>query len=262
MMLRVFTTILLLAIGGHLTAQEYQLSKPLVKMDAGGFFEKKARVTFDFRLEGVSLYYTLDGTEPTEESHRYKKKLTIRKSSTLKVKAFKDGFLPSETVTTKLLQLGEKIEDALIRPEPNKAYSGNGAATLTDQQAGSLNFKDGNWLGYNKGPIIVTLDLGHFKPVNEIVISTLTSAGSWIMSPTSIVAYGSLDGAHFIKKHELSIPLQKQNAPSGKVYYSLPLLGLKYRAVQLVITPLGSLPDWHPGKGNAGWLFLDEIIIR
>lgn len=254
--------LVLLMNNSALIAQEYQLGKPIIHVKGGEFFKKKALVIFDFRLAETALRFTTDGSEPTTTSSLYKKSIPIKNSSILKVKAFKNGFLPSETVTTKLIQLGERVEKAMIRPEASKAYPGNGAATLIDQQAGSLNFRDGNWLGYNQGPIIITLDLGEIKTVNEVIVSALTSAGSWIMPPTSIVIRGSFDGAHFMIDKEMNIPLLQQNDPSGKAYYNLALSGVKYRYIELLINPLSNLPDWHPGKGNAAWVFLDEIIIH
>ena len=254
--------LILLMSHSNMMAQEYQLSKPIIQVKKGELFKKKALVSVDFRLADTELRYTTDGSEPRATSSLYKKSIRIKSSSTFKVKAFKNGFIPSETVTTKLVQLGAKIENAMIRPEPSKSYAGNGAATLTDQKAGSLNFRDGNWLGYNKGPIVITLDLGKNKTVNEVIISTLTSAGAWIMPPTSIVVRRSLDGAHFRVDKEIDIPVFQQNDPSGKVYYNISPSGFKSRYIELTINSLSTLPDWHPGKGNAAWVFLDEIIIN
>lgn len=262
MRLKTFGIIFMLICGSVLSGQEYQLSKPLVKVDGGGFFEKKARIIFDFRLEGASLYYTVDGTEPTEASKRYKKDLTVKKSGIIKVKAFKSGFLPSETITTAVHKLGEKVKSIEISPDPAKAYAGDGGRTLIDQQAGSLNFRDGNWLGYNKGPITITIDLGKAKKTDEILLSTLTSAGAWIMPPASIKGMFSVDGQEFTDGPVLDVTAQKQTDPSGKVYYSISTSGEKCRFIRLVVQPLEKLPEWHPGKGNAGWVFLDEIIIR
>ncbi len=252
----------LLLFGSFLSAQEYQLSKPLVRIDGGGFFTKKADITFDFRLEGASLRYTLDGTEPTEASALYRKKLTVKKSSIVKVKAFKTGFRPSETITTEVHKLGKAIKSIELSPGPGPSYAGQGGQTLIDQQAGSLNFRDGRWIGYNKGPITITLDLGKVKKVEEILVSTLTAAGAWIMPPTTIAGKLSEDDREYTEVPELQINEQKQEDPSGKVYYHIKTENARCRYVKLVIQPLPTLPDWHPGKGNAGWVFLDEIIIR
>ncbi|MCE7992135.1 MAG: hypothetical protein HEP71_09145 [Roseivirga sp.] len=262
MRLKIVSFLFLLLCTCILSAQQYQLSKPLIRVDGGGFFEKKAGVTVDFRLEGANLYYTLDGTEPTETSKRYKKGLKLKKSGVVKVKAFKTGFLPSETITTAVHKLGEKIQSIKITPEPPAAYAGDGGSTLIDQQAGSLNFRDGKWLGYNKGPITLTIDLGKAKKVDEILLSTLTAAGAWIMPPTSVSSKLSIDGQSFTPCPALDIAAQKQMDPSGKVYYRISTSDEKCRFIQLVIQPLKELPEWHPGKGNAGWIFMDEIIIR
>lgn len=262
MKLKILFMSCLLGFGSILSAQEYQLSKPLIKIDGGGFFTKKATIELDFRLEGASLHYTLDGTEPTESSALYRKKLTVKKSSTVKVKAFKTGFLPSETITTEVHKLGKAIKSIELSPDPSSSYAGQGGQTLIDQQAGSLNFRDGHWIGYNKGLITITLDLGKVKQVEKVLVSTLTAAGAWIMPPTHITSSFSTDGRQYVEGPELQIEKQKQTDPAGKVYYHITANRGRCRYIRLIVQPLPELPDWHPGKGNAGWVFLDEIIIR
>lgn len=45
------------------------------------------------------IYYTLDGSEPTEQSALYKGAIPVDKTTTIKAKAFKDGFAPSRTLS-------------------------------------------------------------------------------------------------------------------------------------------------------------------
>ncbi len=245
-----------------LNGQEYQLAKPLVKVEGGSFFEKRARVVLDFKLEGAEVRFTLDGSEPNESSPLYENPIGIKKSSKLKIKAFKNGFLPSETVRTELIKLGKKIKAIEISPQPSKSYPGNGAATLIDRKSGSLNFRDGNWLGYNFGPVTVTIDLGKKKGIQEIILSTLTSTGAWIMPPHAIQSFFSKDGKTFEEGQTLTIISPKDHTSGGKSYYKVQNEAGKVRYVKLVIQPLKALPEWHPGKGNPAWVFLDEIIIK
>lgn len=259
----VLTIVVALAIGNTaLIGQEYQLGKPIIQVKNGPFLKKKALVTIDFRLADSELRFTTDGTEPTTNSSLYKKPIAIKHSSTLKVKAFKSGFLPSELVATQFVKLGQKVKSIKVSPEPSKSYPGNGGSTLIDRSAGSLNFRDGNWLGYNTSPITVTIDLGKEKLIKEILVSTLTSSGSWIMPPTSIQSMFSADGVDFSYSKTLTIDPLKAHASGGKVYYSIKNESGKTRFVKLIIQSLEKLPDWHAGKGNAGWLFLDEIIVN
>lgn len=254
--------LLLATISFALSGQEYQLSKPLVKVESGSFFEKRATVVLDFRLENAEVRFTLDGSEPTESSPLYETPIGIKKSSKLKAKAFKNGFLPSETVSTELIKLGKKIKSVEISPDASKSYPGNGSATLIDQRAGSLNFRDGNWLGYNFGPVTITIDLGKKKGIQEVILSTLTSSGSWIMPPHAIQSFFSQDGKTFEEGQTLTILTPKDHTSGGKSYYKVQNEAGKVRYVKLVIQPLKELPNWHPGKGNAAWMFLDEIIIN
>lgn len=254
--------LLLILSSSTLIAQEYQLGKPIIQVEKSELFKKKASVSINFRLAGSQLRYTTDGSEPNASSDLYEKPIRIKNSSLIKAKAFKTGFLPSETVSTQLVALGRKIKSIEISPEPNKSYPGKGGSTLIDQVAGSLNFRDGNWLGYNAGPITITIDLGKDKKVNEILLSTLTSAGSWIMPPSAIKSMFSKNGIDFKETQILKTDPLTEHSSGGKTYYSLKQKIEKTRFVRLIIEPLENLPHWHAGSGNAAWVFLDEIIIK
>jgi hypothetical protein len=36
----------------------------------------------------------------------------------------------------------------------------------------------------------------------------------------------------------------------------------KARFVKVKAINFGKLPDWHPGKGEPAWLFVDEIVAK
>ena len=260
-MSRVLTLFLLLTCLG-LQAQQYQLSKPLVKIDGGSFFQKSTTVRCDFRLEGAEIRYTTDGSEPDSFSPVYRKPVKIKNSSTIKVKAFKQGFEPSETVIHQLFKLRASPASVKLSPAPKAPYVAEGGNTLNNQKEGSFNFRDGQWVGYNKGPVTIDIDLGKAMKRRPIVMSTLTSPGSWIMHPESIEARFSQDGEDFTGQVWLGkIQEVKEGDSAEKKYYRIMLTG-SYRYVRLTINPLKALPDWHSGKGNAGWVFIDEIFIQ
>jgi hypothetical protein len=56
------------------------------------FFEKSVTVTMEApHLENADVHYTLDGSEPTAQSHRYGKPLTLTRTTELRTAAFRDG---------------------------------------------------------------------------------------------------------------------------------------------------------------------------
>ncbi len=264
-MRRHFLIILSLICVFALEAQEYQLSKPLIRVQDNGFFFNETTVTLDFRIEGVELRYTYNDKEPTKKSKKYKSSLSFKKSGLLKVRAYKKGFIPSETVSIQLIKLKALHGNVAIKiiPEPRPPYSGIAQAhTLTDFKGGSTNFRDGNWIGYNEGPIEITLKIPPFNQVNELIISSLNSPGSWIFPPTQIELATSEDDIEFVKLENRIIPEFDKEEEPGKAYYSFKLNKKAGPYIKLTIHPLKKLPDWHPGKGNAAWVFLDEIIIN
>ena len=78
-----------------LTAGE-RLQKPGVSLPSGRYGAALG-IRFSHQRSGVAVRYTTDGSEPTERSALYDKNVTIDKTMVLKAKAFKNGFLPSET---------------------------------------------------------------------------------------------------------------------------------------------------------------------
>ena len=58
---------------------------------AGGNYTEAQSVEISCATEGATIYYTIDGTDPTEESTPYTGAISINKTTTLKAIAVKDG---------------------------------------------------------------------------------------------------------------------------------------------------------------------------
>ncbi|MCF7889922.1 CotH kinase family protein [Candidatus Bipolaricaulota bacterium] len=66
-----------------------------------GFYEEPVKVKLT-SSGNSKLYYTLDGSVPTKASRQYSKPLVIEETKVLRVRAFKDGLIPSEVLTRTL----------------------------------------------------------------------------------------------------------------------------------------------------------------
>ncbi len=67
---------------------------------AGGIYKKAQNVTISSETEGASIYYTTDGTEPTEENGlKYTSPVTVSEDTTIRAIAVKDDMLDSEIVS-------------------------------------------------------------------------------------------------------------------------------------------------------------------
>ncbi|VAX28209.1 Polygalacturonase [hydrothermal vent metagenome] len=82
-----------------LKTERVQVIAPQI-LPANQYFYKSIRVKLFSNTKGADIYYTLDGSKPIESSQKYDGNLEINKSVTLKVKAIKNGYTPSdETVS-------------------------------------------------------------------------------------------------------------------------------------------------------------------
>lgn len=78
---------------------------PAPYTEAQGFlFQEKLDVEINVNMEGAEIHFTLDGSEPDEESPVYEKPFTIYESCVIKAKAFKEGMLPSRTMVLKTVK--------------------------------------------------------------------------------------------------------------------------------------------------------------
>ena len=78
--------------------QQQTVSTPTFS-PAGGSYTEAQQVSISCATEGSTIYYSLDGTEPTESSSQYNVPLTISQTTTLKAKAFKSGYIASPVAT-------------------------------------------------------------------------------------------------------------------------------------------------------------------
>ncbi|MCK5559401.1 MAG: chitobiase/beta-hexosaminidase C-terminal domain-containing protein, partial [Thermoplasmata archaeon] len=81
-------------------AFEIYVAKPTIAPN-GGTFTDPVKVTIACSTQGATIYYTLDGSEPTSSSAEYSEPLALIRSTMVKAKAMKKGQSASETASAK-----------------------------------------------------------------------------------------------------------------------------------------------------------------
>ena len=66
---------------------------------AGGTYYEPQSVTINCATQGATICYTTDGTEPDANSAQFSVPLTISETTTIKAKAFKSGYTPSNVAS-------------------------------------------------------------------------------------------------------------------------------------------------------------------
>jgi len=75
-----------------------QVATPTFTPEEGTYTEAQD-VTINCETDGATIYYTVDGTEPTIESNIYTSPISLSETATVKAMATKDGMLASEVAT-------------------------------------------------------------------------------------------------------------------------------------------------------------------
>jgi len=124
-------------IAEFIMENEMQVPAPIVLPESGTYSETKfLDITKAVEDSEVVLRYTMDGSEPTESSKHYVKvemepdEIRIDKNMTVKVKAFKDGYNPSETVVREYV-IGNPSNIEMIYVPAGTTSADNGNITVS-----------------------------------------------------------------------------------------------------------------------------------
>jgi hexosaminidase len=209
---------------------------------------------------GSKLYYTIEGSEPTEQSLLYDGPIKISKDCVVKVKAFHADWLTSEVSTIEFLKAGIKPVNINLLTELSQKYPGNGISTLIDNEKGTADFSDLRWIGINDS-LSAIVDFGKPKNLHSLKVCFMTNTGAWIFPPKNITVSRSDDGINFeeFSSNDLEIPTAKTN--SGIVHVTIKC-NTKNRYIKVNVENLTKIPAWHEGRGEEAWVFMDEWIFN
>ena len=260
MIKRLMLPVFLFLVQSCLSQTTFQLAPPMLKYKSA-FFTSITSFEVIFNQPGAEVRYTLNGNEPTANDLLYSTPISITKRTQVKVKNFGNNFLPSETVSATFVKDGKAIHQIQFS-KPNESYIKSKADILNDNIGGITNYRRGTWLEYDNDTVTIEIDLIIKETINTILISLLQDENSWIFLPEQILVYNY----NYKKKTFVAIGKEEfTHSTPGPEQNNIREIKLfqkiKSDKLKLVLLPLKKIPDWHPGKGNHGWLFIDEIKV-
>ncbi len=148
-----------------------------------------------------------------------------------------------------------------LQCEYDNQYAAGGDDALIDGLTGNANFKTGIWQGYYGKDFVAVLDLKKSTDIQTIRLRALQDIKPWIWFPSAVEYYVSSDGENFNLLETLANP----NPIDSYELTVFPFESTKpttARYVKIVAKSFGTIPEWHLGRGNESWMFLDEIQIE
>ena len=231
---------------------------PTINANSDTFFDS-LMVSLSHPIEGVELYYTIDGSDPTENGVPYEQPLCLKENSIVRAAA-KQGDRWSRVIDAQyyLIDANRSVK---LENMYNEQYAAGGAKALIDHLRGNDNFRTGTWQGYYGVDLIATVDLAQPKKINRLAGSFLQEIYSWIWMPTEVEYFVSDDGKNFrsVGKVKNDIPADADGAFIQEMEVR-PRTTARY--VKMVAKTIGTCPEGHVGAGQKAWIFCDELVIE
>lgn len=240
----------------------YQLNPPVIKFD-NAFFREKLNVEIKHPIQGTSIFYTLDGTEPDSSNHTlYAGPLEISENLTLKARAFSPGWTGSKLSSAEFIESDITPVRYEIKYPPADRYKGDGAASLFDKAKAIPDSWNLNWLGFLNSPLEVEMDFDRPTDISSMSLSLWYNGGSRFFPPAEIEIWTKKGDSEWTlaKKHKPSQPSKEDKNVLAQL--EIPFSGTGIEHMRFIAHPLGSLPAWHGAKGQKAWILVDELVLN
>lgn len=159
----------------------------------------------------------------------------------------------------------------------NRQYTADGDDGIIDGQYGDMDWRKGGWQGYQSQNFEAIIDMKEKKEFSEISANFLQDTRAWILFPTKVEFYTSDDNINYklVQTDSNYIPandykVQTQKFVSFYMDRSIEILPptqkrevlRSARYIKIRAYNYGKLPEWHAGKGDDAFIFIDEIEIK
>ncbi len=215
------------------------------------------KITLDAGKKDLIIYYTIDGTNPSQKSSRYVGPFTLSKSDTVKAVAYLSEVSAGDVFSKYFvvhLATGQPVK---LSKSPSIKYAPlNGAQVLVNGISGSKSFSDGQWAGFEGQEVEVLVKLNVQKDIHWVSINFYNQPASWI-HPSFPELWISNDGVNFTKIERAHLNVEKTSHLVPAVFK----VDSKTSFIKMII-PKVIIPAHAVGEGQPAWVFIDELVVE
>lgn len=206
-----------------------------------------------------SIYYSVNN----EAEKKYTKPISIIDNATIEYYA-RDYNNTSyiQTANFKKIPNDRKIT---LKSEYNKSYHAGGAQGLIDGIYGKLNWRAGDWQGYQGQDVEVIMEFNEAQNIKSLAANFLEDQNSWIFYPKQVNFYVSKNGNDWTLVNEIETNKSDKDMNVSitkfETSYST-IVPEKYKFAKMIAKNFGPMPQWHEGRGNPTFIFIDEFEVK
>ena len=213
-------------------------------------------------LKGRTIHYTLDGSQPTEQSTVYTKPFSIGSSCVLRAVSAGGGKLSRELADTVTMDGIATFCPITFNSLPNENYAFDGAPSLTDGLVGNGNYRTGRWIGFVGNDCDVTIDLGKTAKVSRVDFNCCIFQCDGVVDAAGVEVLGSTDGKTFAPMLNKQYGDVIREQEFGVAHHSEQLEARRVRYVRVIVKSVKQLPAWHAFANSNAFVFVDEITLK
>ena len=238
--------------GNYINAQS---KMPAFSVNSG-VYNADRKVSITFNEKGAKIYYTIDGTEPTEKSLQYLGPFTLNKTTTVKAIAVSKN-KKSGISTLEFTRL-ENIASIELKSLPPKEYKINNILEVLDGKPGSSDLNDKSWLAAEGVDLEVIVTFNQHTAVSGVELNCLQYAEEGIYFPAGIEIYITPDGKSYFMAGYVT---GDQLADSGKIKvrnFDIPTRTAVTKGVKIIARNGKTVQ----GEDKIGKIFINKIKLK
>ena len=148
---------------------------------------------------------------------------------------------------------------ALTETHPNYTY--NCPDLLTDGLRGAGPYNSGDFAGWYNKPVEAVIEMDG-TPYSSVTLSTFVFRYDYVFNPLDLTVYVSENGNEYTEVAHEEYPVEGGvDDGNGCNEYTVTFPETSAKYLKVTARCLEALPDWHSGKGNPGFVFVDEIVV-
>ena len=155
----------------------------------------------------------------------------------------------------------QRDRDIELHARYSRQYTAGGDEGLIDGFRGGLNWRTGGWQGYVGTDFEAVVDLREVRDISRVGAGFCQDARSWIWMPKYVEFSVSEDGEHFTPLARVENTMDERDY-EVRIWDCEAAAGARARYVKVFAKSIGTIPDWHPGAGSPGFIFIDEIWVN
>lgn len=236
-------------------------ASPVIAADR--LFDFSTKVTITPLNPGDKIYYmTLDeGDANVRKTFKaYKEPFTINKTTTVSAYAERNG--EKSSITTANFNRRPNYWDITVNATMNSQYTAGGKLALIDGIHGDVNWRKGEWQGYQGQNFEAMIDFKSPQDMNQLSSTYLQDSRAWILMPKKVEYYASMNGKDYILLSTVNNTVDPKDETVQVKDFSADILPTQARYLKVKAYYYGKLPEWHQGAGGEAYIFVDEISVK